>query len=329
MTLADKITTLRKKNGWSQEELAEMVNVSRQSVSKWESGQSLPDIDKLLKLSEIFGVSTDYLLKNKTESGEYIVERNQEVRKISVSDANEFLAWRTDAARKIAIATLLCIISPITLFLFCTMSELKLWGLSENSAGAIGMITLLLIVAAAVSIFVYCGFKNSPYEFLDGNAPFELEHGVKSLVEEKQRLYRSKYVRCNIIATCVCVLSPIPLFVGAFSENEMLMVVMLSLMLIIASIGVFLFVACGVRWASMEKLLKEGEYCDSVKRKTEGNKIISAISWIYWISVTSVFLSWTVLSDNSWHRSWIVWPVSGALYAIIMIFVGIFTKEEK
>ena len=61
MILADKIIDLRKKNGWSQEELAEQLGVSRQSVSKWESAQSVPDMNRILKLSELFGVSTDYL----------------------------------------------------------------------------------------------------------------------------------------------------------------------------------------------------------------------------------------------------------------------------
>ena len=59
MILADKIMDLRKRNGWSQEELAEKLGVSRQSISKYEGAQSVPDLDKLLKLSEIFGVSTD------------------------------------------------------------------------------------------------------------------------------------------------------------------------------------------------------------------------------------------------------------------------------
>ena len=67
MILADKIIYLRKKNGWSQEQLAEQLNISRQSVSKWESGTSIPDLDKILKMSAIFGVSTDYLLKDELE----------------------------------------------------------------------------------------------------------------------------------------------------------------------------------------------------------------------------------------------------------------------
>ena len=67
MILAEKITMLRKKNGWSQEDLAMKLDISRQSVSKWESTASIPDLDKLIKLSEIFGVSTDYLLKDEID----------------------------------------------------------------------------------------------------------------------------------------------------------------------------------------------------------------------------------------------------------------------
>ena len=67
MILADKIMQLRKQKGWSQEELAEKLGISRQSVSKWESGMSVPDLDKILKLGELFAVSTDYLLKEEME----------------------------------------------------------------------------------------------------------------------------------------------------------------------------------------------------------------------------------------------------------------------
>lgn len=62
MILADKIIQLRKRCGMSQDELAELINVSRQSVSKWEGALSVPDLDKILKMSEIFGVSTDYFI---------------------------------------------------------------------------------------------------------------------------------------------------------------------------------------------------------------------------------------------------------------------------
>ena len=63
MTIADRIQNLRKTKGISQEELADNIGVSRQAVSKWESEQSTPDVEKIILLSEYFEVTTDYLLK--------------------------------------------------------------------------------------------------------------------------------------------------------------------------------------------------------------------------------------------------------------------------
>ena len=63
MSIAERILTLRKSKGMSQEQLAEAVGVSRQAVSKWESEQASPDPEKIITLSEVFGVTTDYLLK--------------------------------------------------------------------------------------------------------------------------------------------------------------------------------------------------------------------------------------------------------------------------
>ena len=67
MELSENILQLRKALGLSQEQLAEQVGVSRQSISKWETGQSVPELDKLLVLSQVFGVSTDMLLGNAAE----------------------------------------------------------------------------------------------------------------------------------------------------------------------------------------------------------------------------------------------------------------------
>ena len=103
MILADKIIDLRKKAGMSQEELAEKLGVSRQSVSKWESAQSTPDLNRILKMSEIFGVSTDVLLKDeldlsKPNSTQEAIEVSMPDetepprRSVSMAEANDFLA---------------------------------------------------------------------------------------------------------------------------------------------------------------------------------------------------------------------------------------------
>ena len=68
MNIAERIQRLRKARGMSQEELADHMGVSRQAVSRWESGQSTPDLDKVVLLSDFFETTTDYLLKG-TEPG--------------------------------------------------------------------------------------------------------------------------------------------------------------------------------------------------------------------------------------------------------------------
>lgn len=68
MTLPDKIIKLRKENGWSQEDLAERLNVSRQAISRWENGTALPDAQNILQISKLFNVTTDYLLNDDYES---------------------------------------------------------------------------------------------------------------------------------------------------------------------------------------------------------------------------------------------------------------------
>jgi len=67
MKLADKLIALRKENGWSQEDFAEKLDVSRQAISRWENGTALPDAQNILRISKLFGVSADYLLNDEYE----------------------------------------------------------------------------------------------------------------------------------------------------------------------------------------------------------------------------------------------------------------------
>lgn len=325
MILADKIIRLRKKNGWSQEELAEKMNVSRQAVSKWESAQTIPDLSKVLQLGDLFGVTTDYLLKDDIELEEFTKESpNSGVKRVSVEEANEYIAQRSWASRIIALATFLCILSPITLIILAAASETAVFPISENAAAGIGLGVLFMFVTVAVAMFVYCGFKNSPYEYLDKQEPFELEYGVSGMVKEKQKAYRSKYILHNVIATCLCVLSPVPVMSGAFFENEFLVVILLGITMIIAGIVAYLFVLNGVRWASMQKLLKEGEYTLKAK-KNSGIK--ETVGLVYWLILTAIYLVWSFTAD-AWNISWLVFAVGGVLYAALMAICNLFAGRE-
>ena len=170
MILADKIIDLRKKAGWSQEELAEKLGVSRQSVSKWEGAQSIPDMNKILQLSNLFGVSTDYLLKDSLEAAEPAQVQDDGAEGaafVSLEEANAFIDYKQQSAHRIALGVLLCILSPITLLLLGGAQESGRLALTELQAGMIGLIVLLLMVAGAVLLFVLTGMKGSKYEYLE------------------------------------------------------------------------------------------------------------------------------------------------------------------
>lgn len=140
MILAEKIAEQRKKNGWSQEELAEKLSVSRQSVSKWESAQSVRDLNRVLKLAEIFGVATDYLLKDEIETTQNITdfettENAKNVRKVTMEEANDFISHRKKTVPIVAFGVSLCIASPVVLIALAGLSEKA--GISENFAGVL------------------------------------------------------------------------------------------------------------------------------------------------------------------------------------------------
>ena len=197
----------------------------------------MPDLEKVLQLAQIFGVSCDFLLRDDGEETPEVPAQASSVRRVSMKEAQVFLQVKEQTARPIALATFLCILSPIGLILLSTASETGMWPLSENVAGGVGLILLLLVVAVAVALFISCGIKTSPFSYLETEV-FETESSVLDLVRERQKAYRPTYTRYNILGACTCILSVIPLFAGAFlTQNEFFLVTLLTFTLLIAGIG--------------------------------------------------------------------------------------------
>ena len=255
MILADKITALRKKAGWSQEELAEQLGVTRQSVSKWEGAQSVPDMDKVVQMSRLFGVTTDFLLKDELSEEEPAPEGcDSPLRRVTMAEASEYLALRRAAAPRIAFATMLCILSPVCLILLAGMSEVSRFGISEDAAAGVGLCVLLVMVAVGVAIFLSCAAKAKPYEFLE-KEPFETEYGVAGMVRERQKEHAPAYARLNITG---------------------------------------------------------------------------AVSGIYWLLVTAVYLFYTFgpMGNGKPKYSWFIWAVAGVLFGAVMLVVKLIARRK-
>lgn len=111
MKLHEKIYTLRKGQNLSQEALSEKLGVSRQSVSKWETGEATPEVSKLLALSELFGVTTDYLLKDDAEAPINDAPSFENLTTPQVDFSTMPEPKKNKSAKKLAIILLICIIA--------------------------------------------------------------------------------------------------------------------------------------------------------------------------------------------------------------------------
>ncbi len=146
--------------GCTQEELAEQLDVSRQSISKWESAQSVPDISKIIKMAEVFSVSTDYLLRDEIETMD---ETNLPVTRgnlecVTIGMAHEFINVSSKKAKLIGLGVFLCIFSTVPVILS---------GLVENNLiEVLGVFSFFLLVASGVGIFIYSDNIMEDFEYI-------------------------------------------------------------------------------------------------------------------------------------------------------------------
>lgn len=317
MILADKIIQLRKKSGWSQEELAAQMGVSRQSVSKWESGQSIPDLDKILKLSALFNVSTDFLLKDELSDAPVAVDQAPEadaaVRTVSMEEADAFLTLQAQAAPKIALGVSLCILSPMLLIYLGALSDVEGgYRVSEAVAMAVGLPVLLLVVVGAVALFLRYGRPLERYDYLDKEA-IELAYGVEGVVRKRHGAMAKRHTMRLIAGTALCILAAVPLFVSAvFEEQGALMGPVYGLLATLAmvAIGVYLLVETCTLNGGYQRLLEEGDYTRAKKEESKRN---GPLLMIFWGVTTGIYLFWSFWTDD-WERTWLVWPVAGVLF---------------
>lgn len=331
MILAEKIMCLRKQRGLSQEELAEFLDVSRQSVSKWESASSIPDIQKIIKMSEIFQVTTDYLLKDELEEDTYKGNQSNSfdfameegIRKVGLEEATEYLDAVREKAGKIAIAISLFIISPTLLIFTEEITSFGFFKMSYLKSTAIGISFLLIAVAVGVGILIINGSLLSKYDYFKKDR-FGLDYGVEAAVK-RRRAYLTETFGVKIaigVGLCIVGILPVIIINAIKLDIEGLT---FPITLIMISIGVNVLVRIGMENDSYKQILQEEEY--SPDRKYFSKKI----SWfppVYWLFVTAGYLAYSFIK-TAWEESWIIWPVAGVAFPALYICVEAIMKRKN
>lgn len=326
MILADKIMELRKRSGMSQEELAEKLGVSRQSVSKWEMAQSTPDLNRILQLSEIFSVSTDILLKDEldlsanesttADSNFTHDETYPPTRHVSMKEANEYLELSRSHAFRIALGTALIIMSVQVPVLFDFFSK-------SEFLSNISVVLMFIVIAAAVVIIVMSSILMKPYEYLSKDI-IDTEYGVDGMVKEKMSQDRVKHAVSIAVGVGLCIIAPmLVVFFESFSDKikdiDELGVVF---MFLLVGVGVGSIIRSSVINSSYKKLVENDIY--SRKRESETGVVIGA----YWLIVTAIYLGLSFCTVR-WDLTWIIWPVAGVLCPVAALIAKAIKKQNK
>ena len=329
MSLGDKIAELRRQRGWSQENLAERLGVTRQSVSKWESGASVPDLDKIIGLSELFGVTTDYLIKCESAaeaapSGEDAAD-DQHSRYVTASMAREFIELTSANAPKTALAVALFVLSPVCLILLAALSELPGAAISGGAAAGIGIAVLLIMVAAGVAMLILLSAKVSKYEFLDMDS-IRLDAEAVRFVGRMKAEFEKPYYLSVAAGVALCILGALPLIVLACMEaSDLIISAGVDLLLILVAAAVYLFVRFGSIRSAYNKLLQEEDYTPENK---EVERRTGTFTGIYWCVITAAYLGVSFVT-RQWDRTWIIWPVAGVLFAALRAIAYSVIKNKK
>ncbi|MBQ8960093.1 MAG: helix-turn-helix transcriptional regulator [Ruminococcus sp.] len=329
MILADKIIDLRKKAGLSQEELAEQLGVSRQAVSKWESAQSTPDLDRIIKLSQLFGVSTDYLVKDEFEapsaetviSAELPEDSAPALRRVSMEEANRFLAANEKRSLRTAFGVALCILSPVPAILVGGTV------LSGHTQDLLSAVPLFLLIAGAVALFIISGMTMKPYEYMEKEG-IDTEYGVSGMVKDKKEKFAPVHIRNIVIGVVMLVLSVMPPIVcDALDMDYLENAIAPALMFALVAVGVFIIVRSSIKVGGYRRLLEEDSFTREKKGSRSDKSSTSTAMSVYWSLITAAYLGYSFITFD-WGRSWIIWPIAAVLCEPVAMLARAVTRKS-
>ncbi len=314
MKLGQKIATLRKKNQISQEELAEKMHVSRQAVSKWESDQSLPDIDKIVDLSELFGVTTDYLLKNGTHSFDVKQEEQQDLQAklpiLSDEEIENYQAAGTSASKITGLA-----LSLIGLACACFCFFMSFWN-NADWASLWGATIFIILCAIAAGLLVRNYLIMREFKQIRSQN-FDLKQKQLSKVKNDFTNFRQLQNRKIIAATVCIILAIIPPFISGIMLNNHTQIDWTSLAYgfscILFSIALYLLVSYYLEQRVFTTLTKQEKHQFFNKNK----HALIAYTALYWLCY---LLIWWLLRQMPYQYPFMS---SDSIFFLALVIYGI------
>ena len=326
MGLANKIVKLRKQLGWSQEQLAEKMDVSRQSVSKWESASSVPDLNRLIMLATIFGVSTDFLLKDEQESiTPLATSKEPEKAYINLEQANIYVENKLNISALITKGVVACVCCVIPLFLFLAIAQMNQLGFTNKMATVAGIVCIFALVCIGVYFFIKTNDYKSDIALFEG-CELELSYNDKQVFEEKLTSYKSTYYRGLCVGIFLLITSFVPVILaGLFFRGPGITLFMLIMLFLLISVGIYIIAAVASRYEAYKFILS------SAHTRAKGcgvSKPAMQFSAFYAPLLIAVYLGWSLWTMD-WGITWILWPVGILIYAAVFGVIALNNKEKS
>lgn len=235
---------------------------------------------------------------------------------------NQYLQTVQETSTRIGQGVAMCILAAVPLILLTGLGAI---GLDEKVAAAIGIGLLMLIIGAAVYLFIVNGMKTEKYEDLEKH-PVSVNESVAAMIRGKQDQFRPIFARKIASGVLMIILGAGFLAVtGVLSRDGSPLPVMAVIVLLgLVALAVYQFITVGMEQEAYQILLNTGDY---TKSNRKGNEIMERYDSVYWTLVVVIYLVWSFTSFN-WGFTWIVWPIAAVLYALLSALLGAFKPKN-
>lgn len=289
---------LRKEKGWTQTELADKLGVTNQAVSKWETGDSYPETPQLLKLSELFGVTVDDLLKGRITEKSVKTDFVEPPKERKEPKNNKPKSWATKFALFISAGMFLVFAGVILCVVMSVVFE------DNETYALIGVVAMLVLIALGVFFFITGGMTDT-YYYLE--VPCD---------SHKQKVVRFTLSIATGVTLCIFAAA---LFtsMGFFTLPSVQAIVLLCLGFVLIAVAVILFIFSGIKWSAyVEELSAENIELPKDEHERNHPHGLARFSGVVMLTCTAIYLVLGFVL-NLWHPGWIIFPVGGIVCGIL------------
>lgn len=328
MYLSSNIQFLRKKSGITQEELAEHLNVSRQSVSKWETGEAYPETDKLIALCDKFAVTMDALVREDLTEKEHGSAAAHEKDTVCVNmntcapegnphatcSTAEYSEHMDSFAKKISLGV------AIILFGVALCIAIAGWGTYAGSEvlEIISGCAVILAVSVATYMFISAGIGHEAFMKENASVCEEFTKQEQSAFNKKFAAVMASLVSSILVDVVALVAATAIAGAASLSEsaNDLTMCIIVAVFMAVLS-----FLVGGICYIGIQKSKYDYTEINKRKRREKGG-VADAICGVIMMTATAIFL-FSGFVYSVWHPAWIVFPIGGILCSIVNIIFGI------